>query len=64
MLWLSELQKKNDDATEEMWNILQDIDHQEYHQNQKDLQHQGQNHEDMWYEAFNQKNFSYDDTSL
>jgi hypothetical protein len=64
MLWLSELQKKNDDATEEMWNILQDIDHQEYHQNQKDLQHQGQNHEDMWYEAFNRENFSYDDTSL
>jgi hypothetical protein len=46
-----------------MQNISHDTEHQEYHQNQKDLQHEGQNHEDMWYKAFNHDNFPYDDAS-
>jgi hypothetical protein len=63
MLWLSELQKKIGDATEEMQNILHNTERQEYHQNHKDLRHEGQNHEDMWYEAFNHDNFPYGDAS-
>jgi hypothetical protein len=38
-------------VTKDMQNISHDTEHQEYHQNQKDLQHEGQNHEDMWYKA-------------
>jgi hypothetical protein len=54
MLRLSELQKKIDEAAEEMRHIAHDTKHQEYWQHQRDLRQVGLNNEDMWYEAFNQ----------
>jgi hypothetical protein len=48
MLRLSELQKKIDEATEEMRNISHGTERQGYRQNQKGLRQEGQNHEDMW----------------
>ena len=56
MLRLSELQNKIDEAAEEMRHIAHDTEHQEYWQHQTDLQHEGPNHEDKWYEAFNHDN--------
>jgi hypothetical protein len=35
--------------------------HQEYRHHKRNLRHEGPNHEDMWYEAFNHDNFAYDD---
>jgi hypothetical protein len=43
MIRLFELQKKIDEATEEMRNILYDTEQQEYRQHQKDLRHEGLN---------------------
>jgi hypothetical protein len=63
MLRLSKLQKKIDEATKEMRHIAHDTDHQEYHQCQRDLQQEGPNHEDLWYEAFNHENIAFDDAS-
>jgi hypothetical protein len=63
MLWLSELQKKIDEAAKEMRHIVRDTEHQEYRQLQKDLQQEGPNHEDMWYKYFNYDNIAFDDAS-
>jgi hypothetical protein len=63
MLWLSQLQKKIDEAAEEMRHIAHDTEHQEYRQHQRDLRQEGPNHEDMWYEAFNHDNIAFDDAS-
>jgi hypothetical protein len=61
MLRLPELQKKIDEAAEEMWHIVHDIEHQEYQQHQRDLQQEGPNNEDMLYEAFHYENIAFDD---
>jgi hypothetical protein len=50
-------------VTEEMQNISHDTESQDYHHSLKDLRHEGRNHEDMWYGAFNHDNFPYDDAS-
>jgi hypothetical protein len=42
---------------------MHDTEHQEYQQHQRDLQREGPNHEDIWYEAFDHNNFAYDDAS-
>jgi hypothetical protein len=64
MIRLSELQKKIDEAAEEMRHIAHDTEHQEYRQHQRDVRQEGHNHEDMWYEAFNHDNIAFDDASL
>jgi hypothetical protein len=58
MLRLSELQKKIDDATEEMGNIKPE--HQYQH---RDLRNEDQNQDNLWYEAFKHNDFLYDDAS-
>ena len=63
MLWLSELQKKIDEAAEEMRHIAHDTEHQEYRRHQRDVWQEGHNHEDMWYEDFNHDNIAFDDAS-
>jgi hypothetical protein len=57
------VQNKIDKAAEEMRHIAHDTEHQEYWQHQRDLQQEGPNHEDMWYEAFNHGNIAFDDAS-
>jgi hypothetical protein len=47
MLWLSELQKKINEAAEEMQHIAHDTEHQEHRQHQIDLRREGPNNEDM-----------------
>jgi hypothetical protein len=47
MLWLSELQKKINEAAEEMQHIAHDTEHQEHRQHQTDLRREGPNNEDM-----------------
>jgi hypothetical protein len=63
LLQLSELQKKINEAAEEMRHIAHDTEHQEYHPRQRDLRQEGPNHEDLWYEAFNHDNIAFDDAS-
>jgi hypothetical protein len=60
---LSKLQKKIDEAGEEMRHIAQDTEQQGYRPHQRDLQQEGPSHEDMWYEDFNHDNIAFDDAS-
>jgi hypothetical protein len=63
MLWLSELQNKIDDTTEQMCNIAPDTKQQEHQLNHRDLRHEGHNHDDLLHEAYNYKDFLYDEAS-
>jgi hypothetical protein len=63
MFRLSELQKKIDEAPEEMRHITHDPEHQEYRQHQRDHHQEGPKNEDMWYEAFHHDNIAFGDTS-
>jgi hypothetical protein len=62
MLRLFELQKKIDEAAEEMRHIAQDTE-QGYRPQQRDLRQEGPNREDLWYEDFNHDNIAFDDAS-
>jgi hypothetical protein len=62
MLHLSELQKKIDEAAEEMRHIAQDID-QGHRPQQRDLRQEGPSHDDMWYDDFHHDNIAFDDAS-
>jgi hypothetical protein len=63
MLRLSELQKKINEAVEEMQHIAHDTEHQENRQHQRNLRQKDPNHEYMRYEAFNHDNIAFDDAS-
>jgi hypothetical protein len=59
---LSKLQKKINEAAEEMWHISQDTE-QGYRPQQRNLRQEGPSHKDMWYDDFNHENFAFDDAS-
>jgi predicted nucleic acid-binding Zn-ribbon protein len=63
MLCLSELQKKIDDATEEMRNIVQHTEHLEHQHDYRDLRHEGHNYDNLRSEAYNLHDFLYDEAS-
>jgi hypothetical protein len=60
MLRLTELQKKIDEAAEEMRNITHDTE-QGHNPQQRDLCQEGPNHDDMWYDDFHHDNIVFDD---
>jgi hypothetical protein len=62
MLWLAELQKKIDEAAEEIQHITQDTD-QGHKPQQRDLRQEGPNHDDIWYENFHHHSIAFDDAS-
>ena len=55
MLWLSELQKKIDDAAEEMRHITQDNEQRRRPQ-QRELRQESPSYDDVWYDEFNHGN--------
>jgi hypothetical protein len=63
MLRLSQLQKKIDEATEEMFNIAQDVEHQDHQHDHRDLRHEGHNHDNLRHKAFKFEDFLYDEAS-
>jgi hypothetical protein len=62
MLRLAELQKKIDEATEEMWHITQDNE-QGHKTQQRDLCQESPSHDDIWYDYFHHDNIAFDDAS-
>jgi hypothetical protein len=62
MLWLAELQKKIDKATEEMRHITQDNE-QGRRPQQIELRQEIPSYDDGWYDGFNHGNFAFDDAS-
>jgi hypothetical protein len=61
MLWLAELQRKIDEAAEEMCHITQD-DQGRRHQ-QRELRQESPINDDGWYDDFYHGNFAFDDAS-
>jgi hypothetical protein len=61
MLRLSELQKKIDEAVEEMCHITQDDQGQRPHQ--RELLQESPSYDDVWYDDFHHGNFAFDDAS-
>jgi hypothetical protein len=61
MAWLADLQKKIDEATEEVRHLTQD-DHDQRPQH-RELRQEGSFNEDEWYDEFNHGTFSFDDAS-
>jgi hypothetical protein len=62
MLQLAELQKKIDEAAEEMWHITQDNE-QGHKPQQRDLRQESPSHDDIWYDDFHHDNIAFDDAS-
>jgi hypothetical protein len=62
MLRLAELQKKVDEAVEEMRHTAQDTE-QGHKPQQRDLRQEGPNHDSMWYDDFHHDNIAFDDAS-
>ena len=62
MLRLSELQKKIDEAVEEMHHITQDNE-QECKPQQRELRQESPSHDDIWYDDFHHDNIAFDDAS-
>jgi hypothetical protein len=63
MLQLSVLQKKIDEAAEEMNHIAHDNEHQEHRQHQRHIWQEAHNYENMWYEDLNHNNIAFDSAS-
>jgi hypothetical protein len=63
MLRLAELQKKIDEAAEEMRHITQD-NAQGHKLQQRELRQESPSHDDIWYDDFHHDNISFDDASL
>jgi hypothetical protein len=61
MLWLTELQKKIDEATKEMCHITQDD--QGWRPQQRELRQESPSNDDEWYDDFHHGNFAFDDAS-
>jgi hypothetical protein len=61
LIWLAELQKKIDEATEEMCHITQD--EQGRRPRQRELCQKSPSYDDVWYDDFNHGNFAFDDAS-
>jgi hypothetical protein len=62
MLWLAELQKKIDEAAEEIRHITHDTEQGNKPQ-QRDHRQKGPSHDDMWYDDFDHDNIAFDDAS-
>jgi hypothetical protein len=62
MLQLAELQKKIDEAAEEMCHITQDNEQGQRPQ-QRELRQESPSYDDVWYDDFNNGNFAFDDAS-
>jgi hypothetical protein len=62
MLQLAKLQKKIDEATEEMRHITQDNE-QRHKPQQRDLRQESPSHDDIWYDDFHHDNIAFDDAS-
>jgi hypothetical protein len=62
MLWLSELQKKIDEAPEEMCHITQDNEQLRRPQ-QRELRQESPSYDDVWYDNFHHDNIAFDDAS-
>jgi hypothetical protein len=62
MLWLAEVQKKIDEAAEEMCHITQD-NKQGRRPQQRELRQESPSYDDEWYDDFNHGNFAFDDAS-
>jgi nicotinamide mononucleotide adenylyltransferase len=63
MLWLAELQKKIDEAAEEMRHITQDNE-QGHKPQQRDIRQESHSHDDIWYDDFHHDSIAFDDASL
>jgi hypothetical protein len=61
MFCLSELQKKIDDTTKEMCNIVQTTEQPEHQYQHRDLRNEDHNQDNLQYKAFNHNDFLYDD---
>jgi hypothetical protein len=61
MLRLTELQKKTDEAAEEMCHIMQDEQGRRPHQ--RELRQENPSYDDVWYDDFHHGNFAFDDAS-
>jgi hypothetical protein len=61
LIWLAELQKKIDEATEEMCHITQD--EQGRRPRKRELCQKSPSYDDVWYDDFNHGNFAFDDAS-
>jgi hypothetical protein len=61
MLWLAELQRKIDEAAEEMCHIMQD--NQGRRPQQRELCQESPSNDDEWYNDFHHGNFAFDDAS-
>jgi hypothetical protein len=62
MLRLAELQKKVDEAAEEMHHITHDNE-QGRRPQERELREERPSYDDVWYDDFNHGNFSFDDAS-
>ena len=62
MLRLAELQKKIDEAAEEMRHITQDNE-QGHMAQQRELCQESPSHDDIWYDDFHHDNIAFDDAS-
>jgi hypothetical protein len=61
MAWLAVLQKRTDEAAEEMCHLTQDD--QDRRPQHRELRHESSFNEDEWYEDFHHGNFTSDDAS-
>jgi hypothetical protein len=61
MLRLAELQKKIDEAAEEMRHITQD--EQGRRPQQRELRQESPSYDDVWYDDFHHGNFTFNDAS-
>jgi hypothetical protein len=62
ILWLSKLQKKIDEAAEEMRHITQDNE-QGRRPHQRELRQECPSYDDVWYDDFHHDNIAFDDAS-
>jgi FtsZ-binding cell division protein ZapB len=61
MARLADLQRKIDEAAEEMHHLTQDD--QEMHHQHRELRQESSFNEDEWYDGFHHANFTFDDAS-
>jgi hypothetical protein len=61
MLWLADLQRKIDEAAEEMCHLTQDD--QEQRPQHRELRQESPINKDEWYDDFHHGNFAFDDAS-
>jgi hypothetical protein len=61
MAWLADLQRKIDEATEEVRHLAQD--EQDRRPQHRELRQEGLFNEDGWYDDFNHDTFTFDDAS-